>query len=204
MDTPEWRAAYNACLPKLSDYETELGHNLALQQGYAALKAGPDWAHFNTAQRKLIDDALRDFHLAGVDLPADKKARLRDMSQQLSKLTAKFGENVLDATQGWFKHVSDEAGVAGIPVIALEQAREAAANRKLEGYVFTLDYPSYAAVITYAEDRELRAGIRLRKASHTGRHARPPDFEPAGAGLHQDARTDRGGADEARPEEVLA
>ena len=157
LDTPELRAAYNACLPKLSDYETEVGHNTALQQGYAALKAGPDWAQFNVAQRKLVDDALRDFHLAGVDLPADKKARLRELLQQLSKLTAKFGENVLDATQGWYKHVADESGVQGIPVIALEQARAAAATRKLDGYVFTLDYPSYAAVITYAEDRDLRA-----------------------------------------------
>ncbi|HEX6551032.1 MAG TPA: M3 family metallopeptidase, partial [Gammaproteobacteria bacterium] len=156
MDSPELRAAYNACLPKLSDYETEVGHNAALQRGYAALKAGADWTQFNSAQRKLIDDALRDFHLAGVDLPADKKARFRELMQRLSSLAAKFEENILDATHGWFKHVTGDAGVEGIPVTALEQAREAATTRDLEGYVFTLDYPSYAAVVTYADDRGLR------------------------------------------------
>lgn len=156
MNSPEIRAAYNACLPKLSDYDTELGQNVALQKNYAALKSGADWAHFNTAQRKLVEDALRDFRLAGVDLPADKKARFRELMQQLSKLEAKFEENILDATQGWSRHITDAARLEGIPTTALEQARQAAASRKLEGHVFTLDYPSYAAVVTYADDRALR------------------------------------------------
>ncbi|HET7650226.1 MAG TPA: M3 family metallopeptidase [Gammaproteobacteria bacterium] len=156
MNSPDIRAAYNACLPKLSDYETELGHNVALQKGYLALKSGPDWANFNTAQRKLIEDELRDFHLAGVDLPADRKARFRDLMQQLSTLEARFEENLLDATQGWFKHLTDEPALSGIPVTALQQARQAAKSRGLDGWVFTLDYPSYSAVISYADDRTLR------------------------------------------------
>lgn len=156
MNSPALRAAYNACLPKLSDYDTELGHNTVLQQNYAALKSGSEWARFNVAQRKLIDDELRDFRLAGVDLPADQKARFRELMQQLSNLEARFEENLLDATQGWFKHVVDEATLGGIPVTALQQARQAAAARDLDGYVFTLDYPSYSAVITYADDRTLR------------------------------------------------
>ncbi|MGH8372969.1 MAG: M3 family metallopeptidase, partial [Gammaproteobacteria bacterium] len=156
MNSPALRAAYNACLPKLSDYDTELGQNIALQRGYAALKSGTAWDSFNIAQRKLIDDELRDFRLAGVDLPADKKARFRAVMQQLSTLEAKFEENLLDATQGWFKHVADDTALAGIPVTALQQARQAAGARDLDGHVFTLDYPSYSAVITYADDRSLR------------------------------------------------
>ncbi|HET7921226.1 MAG TPA: M3 family metallopeptidase [Gammaproteobacteria bacterium] len=156
MNNPEIRAAYNACLPKLSDYETELGQNSALQRGYAALKAGPDWAAFKSAQCKLVDDALRDFRLAGVDLPAEVKARFRALMQQLSTLEAKFEENLLDATQGWIKHVTEEAALNGIPAIALEQARHAAETRQLSGWVFTLDHPSYAAVITHADNRGLR------------------------------------------------
>jgi oligopeptidase A len=156
MNTPELRAAYNACLPKLSDYDTELGQNAALQRNYAGLKSGTDWDTFNTAQRKLIDDALRDFRLAGVDLPADKKARFRELMQQLAKLEASYEENILDATQGWSKHVTDEDDLQGIPVTALQQARQVAVARKLDGCIFTLDYPSYAAVITYADNRALR------------------------------------------------
>ncbi|MGH8370568.1 MAG: M3 family metallopeptidase, partial [Gammaproteobacteria bacterium] len=156
MNSLALRAAYNACLPKLSDYDTELGQNIALQQGYAALKAGPGWADLDVAQRKLIEDELRDFRLAGVDLPADQKARFRAVMQQLTTLEAKFEENLLDATQSWFRQVKDEVTLSGIPITALQQARQAAAARQLDGHVFTLDYPSYSAVITHADDRALR------------------------------------------------
>ncbi|MGH8398850.1 MAG: M3 family metallopeptidase [Gammaproteobacteria bacterium] len=156
MNSPEIRAAYNACLPKLSEYDTELGQNEALQRGYAALKAGSGWAAYSPAQHKLIEDALRDFRLAGVDLAPEKKQRFRDIMQQLSRIEAKFEENLLDATQAWFKHVVDEKTVRGIPENALARAHHEAQSRQLEGWVFTLDYPSYSAVITYADDRVLR------------------------------------------------
>jgi oligopeptidase A len=91
-----------------------------------------------------------------VDLPADKKVHFRELMQQLAKLEARFEENILDATQAWSKHIIDEELVEGIPVMALQQAQQVAAARKLDGYVFTLDYPSYAAVVTYADNRELR------------------------------------------------
>jgi len=156
MSTPELRAAYNACLPKLSDYSTELGQDERLQRGYRALKDGESWTGYSAAQRKLIDDALLDFRLTGVDLPADKKARFKEVSQELSKLDARFDENLLDATQGWVKHIRDEAHLAGIPENGLQLARQEAGSRKLTGWVFTLDYPSYSAVLTHADDRSLR------------------------------------------------
>lgn len=156
MNSPAIRAAYNACLPKLSDYDTELGQNAALQRRYAAVKHSPAWQQYSAAQRKLIDDALRDFRLAGVDLPDAEKTRFRDGMQRLSKLEAKFEENLLDATQGWTMQVTDAAQLAGIPATAVTRARHEAETRKLEGWIFTLDYPSYAAVTTYAEDRSLR------------------------------------------------
>lgn len=154
--SPELRAAYNACLPKLADYDTEFSQDERLQRGYRALKDGPEWAGFGSAQRKLVDDALLDFRLAGVDLPADKKARFRTVMQELSKLEAKFEDNVLDATQGWSKQVMDEARTAGIPADGLQRARREAEQRKLEGWVFTLDYPSYSAAVLHADDRKLR------------------------------------------------
>ncbi|HEY1772014.1 MAG TPA: M3 family metallopeptidase [Gammaproteobacteria bacterium] len=156
MSNPELRKVYNACLPKLSEYSTELGQNEHLQRGYRALKDGAAWKGYSPAQRKLIDDALLDFRLAGVDLPPEKKARFKQVSQELSKLDARFEENLLDATQGWVKHVDDASRLAGIPEDALTQARQDAEQRSLKDWVFTLDYPSYSAVITHADDRELR------------------------------------------------
>lgn len=156
MNSPELRAAYNACLPKLSEYHTELGQNEKLQRGYHALKSGSEWPSYSAAQRKLIEDALRDFRLTGVDLPPEKKQRFSALMQDLSKLEAKFEENLLDATQGWFKHLPGTQTPGGIPEAALERARHAAKSRQLDGYVFTLDHPSYSAVITHADDRALR------------------------------------------------
>jgi len=156
MSTPELRAAYNACLPKLSDYSTELGQDERLQRAYQALKDGKAWGSYSPAQRKLIDDALLDFRLAGVDLLDDKKARFKAVSQELSKLDARFEENLLDSTQGWVKHITDESRLTGIPENGLQSARQEAESRKLQGWVFTLDYPSYSAVVTHADHRSLR------------------------------------------------
>ncbi|HEV2110465.1 MAG TPA: oligopeptidase A, partial [Gammaproteobacteria bacterium] len=150
------RAAYNACLARLAEYDTELGQNEALQRGYLALKSGRDWKDYSLAQRKLVEDALRDFRLAGVDLPPEKKQRFRAVMQELTQLEAKFEDNVLDATQGRTLQVTDAARTAGIPAAALSRARSEAAERKLEGWVFTLDYPAYSAVVIHADDRALR------------------------------------------------
>jgi oligopeptidase A len=171
LNTPAIRSAYNACLPKLSDYGTELGQNAALHRRYVALKQGADWQQYSAAQRKLIDDALRDFRLAGVDLPVDKKARFRAIMQELSGLEAKFEENLLDATQGWYQQVTDSAQLAGIPETALQRAFQEAADRGLDGWVFTLDYPSYSAVLNHADNRGLRAELyraHVTRASDQG------------------------------------
>jgi oligopeptidase A len=156
MNSPEMRAAYNACLPKLADYDTELGQSEALYRGYCALRDSAAWAGYTPAQKKLVVDALRDFRLSGVSLATDEKARFREVMQALAQREAKFEENLLDATQGWSKHVADAGGVAGIPPQALGLARQEAEKRGLQGHVFTLDYPSYSAVVTHAEDRGLR------------------------------------------------
>ena len=106
MNSDALRAAYNACLPKLSDYGTEVGQNADLFRGYQAVR-GPGTS--TRAQRKLLDNALRDFHLSGIDLPPDQQARYKDISQELSQLTSKYAENLLDATNAWSKHIDDEA-----------------------------------------------------------------------------------------------
>ena len=106
------RVAYNACLPKLSEYGTELGQNLQLCNAYKQIAAREA---LDPPQRKLMENALRDFHLSGVDLPEAKKQRFREISQALTQLTTQFEENLLDATHAWSRLITDEADLAGLP-----------------------------------------------------------------------------------------
>ncbi len=171
LNSDALRAAYNACLPKLSDYGTEVGQNEHLFQLYQTVATQPG---LNAAQRKLLDNALRDFHLSGVDLPAEQKARYKAISQELSQLASTFSENVLDATNAWSKLVSDPAQLSGLPESALGLARQNAAQQGQDGWRFTLDMPSYLPVMTYADDRALRFDLYQAfntRASDQGPHA---------------------------------
>ena len=148
------RAAYNACLPKLSDYGTEMGQNEKLYAAYKAVAEND--AGLDDGQRKVLDNALRDFHLSGVDLPADKKQRFKAISLELSSLTSKYSENVLDATNAWHKRFDSVDALAGLPESALDLARQTAEQQGEPGWMLTLDYPSFYPVMTYADDAELR------------------------------------------------
>jgi len=171
MNSDALRAAYNACLPKLSAYATEVGQNADLFRGYQAVAAQE---HLGRAERKLLANALRDFHLSGVDLPPDKQARYKAISQELSALTSKYAENVLDATNAWSKRIDDAAALAGLPETALALARQNAEQRGEPGWLLTLDFPSYQPVMTYADDRALRREVYEAygtRASDQGPHA---------------------------------
>ncbi len=150
------REAYNACLPLLSEYATEVGQNDALYQAYRSLAESPEFAQLDQAQRKIIDNALRDFRLSGVDLSPDKKQRFKAIAQELSRLGSAFQDNVLDATHGWTRHLTDECQLAGLPESARAMAAQAASAKGLQGWLFSLEFPSYIAIMTYADDRDLR------------------------------------------------
>jgi oligopeptidase A len=165
------RAAYNACLPKLSDYATEMGHNEKLFAAYKSVAAQP--GQLDEAQRKVLDNALRDFHLSGVDLEPAAKARFKQISQELSQLTSRFSDNVLDATNAWSKCLADTQGLAGMPQSALDLARQTAEQRGEKGWMLTLDFPSYFPVMTYADDRALRR--ELYEAYQTRASDQGPD-----------------------------
>ncbi len=155
-NSDELREAYNACLPKLSAYSTEVGQNKSLQQAYQAIKDSPDFSGLSTAQQKTINNALRDFHLAGVDLSDDKKQRYGEIKSRLSDLSSKYGENVLDATNKWQKLITDKNHLAGVPESALAGFEQAAKANDQEGYLLTLDFPCYLPVMTYCDDEALR------------------------------------------------
>ncbi len=172
MDSEPLRAAYNACLPKLSDYATEMGQNEALFRAYEQVAEKAD--QLQPPQRKLLEHALRDFRLSGVDLPPEKKERFRQLSAELSELTARFEENLLDATNAWEKQVTDESELAGLPQSARDLARQMAEQKGLEGWLFNLEFPSYYPVVTYADNRELRRELYeayATRASDQGPHA---------------------------------
>ena len=172
LNSDKLRQAYNACLPKLSDYGTEMGQNAALQAAYQSVYDND--SSLDPAQRKLLENALRDFHLSGVDLPDDQKQRFKEISQQLSSLTSKYSENVLDATNAWSKLLPDPKLLAGLPESALDLARQTAEQRGEQGWMLTLDFPSYLPLMTYADDRELRHEVYeafSTRASDQGPHA---------------------------------
>ncbi|HWD29949.1 oligopeptidase A [Pseudomonas caricapapayae] len=158
-NSAELREAYEACLPALSAYATELGQNRELFQAYEALIASPEAAGFDVAQKTILEHALRDFRLSGIDLPADQQQRYAHVQSKLSELGSRFSNQLLDATQAWTKHVSDEAALAGLTDSAKAQMAAAAQAKGLDGWLISLEFPSYYAVMTYAEDRALREEI---------------------------------------------
>lgn len=174
VNSDELRQAYNACLPKLSEFGTELGQNEDLYRAYKALADSDEYQSLDTAQKKVIDNAVRDFRLSGVELEAADREQYKKITQKLTELSAKFEENLLDATHAWKKHITDESMLSGLPPSTIAMAEQFAKRDGLDGWVFTLDFPSYMPVMSYADNRELREEMYTAfatKASDQGPNA---------------------------------
>ena len=154
--TAGWRKAYGACLPKITVYSLELAQNERLLQAYERLAKTPAYEHFSSARKKVVADVRRDFRLAGIGLPDREKARFTEIELRLSELQSKFEENLLDSVQAYGKHVTDESSLSGMTEQGKSLAREKARAKGLDGFLLTLDFPSYDAVVSYADDRGLR------------------------------------------------
>ncbi len=152
MDSDALRECYNSCLPLLSAYEAAVGHNKKL---YEAIKS-VDSKNLNSVQNKILIDSIRDFELSGVALSAADKKRFEAIQARLSELSNQFEHHILDATQAFTIHLTDDTRLKGLPEHALDTAKELAEEKGLPGYVLTLEYPSFQAVMTYSEDRALR------------------------------------------------
>lgn len=174
VNTPELRAAHDACLPLLSDYATWVGQHEGLFGAYNALKNSHEFSTLATEQQTAVDNALRDFSLSGIALAPQQQQRFAQISSRLSELASLFGNNLLDATMGWYKQVLLEEQLRGLPEYAIQQAAQTAAEKGVEGWVFTLDIPSYLAVMMYADDADLRQemyGAYVTRASDQGPNA---------------------------------
>jgi oligopeptidase A len=173
LDSPALREAYNASLPKVTQFWTELGQNQHLFEKYRALKASAAFAQFPAARKKLVENALRDFRLGGAELPAEVKPRYAAIQEELASLSAKFSENVLDATNAYSIVVDDEKRLAGIPADDRQAAREAAEKDGKKGWKFNLQMPSYFPVMQYAEDRALRETLYRASATRASEFGKP-------------------------------
>ncbi|OED39118.1 oligopeptidase A [Chromatiales bacterium (ex Bugula neritina AB1)] len=176
MNSDELREVYNACLPKLSAWHTDLGQNKKLYKNFQLIAGSETFDDLSTSRRKSIDNNLRDFRLGGVALEGADKKRFKEIALELSNLGTRFQENILDATKSWQKEIIDAQALAGFPRSALDSARQSAEIRDLEGYLLTLDFPSFHAVMTFADDRDLRKEMYLAymtRASDNGPTVNP-------------------------------
>ncbi|GAA0208899.1 oligopeptidase A [Kangiella japonica] len=158
-NSDEVRDAYNACLPLLSDYGTEMGQHKGLYNAVKALDAKAETLGLDKVQRKILKDDLRDFKLSGVALSPEKQKRYGEIQKRLSELTSKFEQNLLDATMAWHKDFESAEALDGLPESAIAAARQAAEASDIEGYRISLDFPSYLPVMMHANDRELRKEV---------------------------------------------
>ena len=155
-DTPELRAAYGAMLPQVTAFFSSLGQNLALYQKFKELSKSTEFAKLNRAQKKVIENSLRDFRLGGAELSDADKPRFSAIQDEQAILGKAFSDHVLDATDSFVHLVTNKVDLAGLPEDAIAAAADTAQQKSLEGWAFTLHFPSYYPVMQYSENRELR------------------------------------------------
>jgi oligopeptidase A len=179
-NSKDMREAYNECVPLLTAYSSELGQNAALQAGYAYVLQH-EGSTLDPPQRKVVENALRDFRLAGVDLGSGEKIRYREVAQRLAQLATKFSENVLDAGRAYTRSVTDGKELAGLPANAVDRAAADALEANQAGWLFKLDQPTYMTVMASADSPQLRRDIYeawITRASELGPNAGRFDNNP--------------------------
>jgi len=176
VNTNELREAYNAALPKLSDYSTEMGQNADFFQAMQSIQSAENNPPLDSAQQKSLDDAIKSFTRSGINLPKHKQQQFKEISQKLSQLSSKFSDNVLDATNEWTLLITDKNDLQGLSENALAAAAQSASQRDLEGWLLTLEFPSFHAVMTYADDAELRKKVYRAYTTRASGEADNSDF----------------------------
>ena len=176
LGSAEWREAYKQALPLLTEYGTEISQNVDLQRAYAQVSKNLP-ADASEASRSAVDHALRDFHLAGVDLESAAKDRFKAIMQQLAEVQADFEHNVLDATDAWTLPITDADNLIGLPEGLLARAADDAKKASLDGWLLSLDYPTYDAVLKHAESRDLREAMYRGWVTRGSDQGRDPKWD---------------------------
>jgi oligopeptidase A len=176
-----FREAYRNCLPLISDYETDISQDERIYRMFQAVHDDPRFESLSVAQRKIVENTLRDFRLSGVSLPDDKKVRFKAIQAELSTLNNRFEQHLLDATDAWSLHLEDPSTLEGLPDTLLELGRQEATSRNLDGWIFTLKAPSYVPFMMFCQNRDLRRQMYeafVTRASDQGPHAGRWDNTP--------------------------
>ena len=173
VNSPELREVYNANLPKITEFYAALSQNLKLYDKFKVLKASAEFAQLSAAQKKIVDNELRDFRLGGAELAEEQKERFKAIQEELASAAAKFEENLLDTTNDYAKYVERAEEVAGLPADVLQAAQEAATADGKPGWKFTLHGPSYMPVMQYADHRPLREEIYRAYTTRASEFGKP-------------------------------
>jgi len=176
LGSKDWREAYKQALPLLTEYGTELSQNVELQRAYAEVSRNLP-ADASEASRSAVDHALRDFHLAGVDLETAAKDRFKAIMQELAETQANFEHNVQDASDAWTLHITDADNLLGLPEAALARAADDAGKASLEGWLLSLDYPTYDVVLKHADSRDLREAMYRGWVTRGSDQGRDPKWD---------------------------
>lgn len=178
MNSDELRKVYNQCLPRISAFSSELKQNSHLYRKTLSLREGKEYASLSAAQKKIIDNMIRDFELGGVSLAPEQQQRFKEITLSLSKLTTRFSENVLDVTNSWEYLITNEARLAGLPDHAIAAAKKRSTDKGKQGWLLNLEFPVYHAVMTFADDTDLRKTFYTAystRASDQGPHDKEKD-----------------------------
>lgn len=174
-DNPNLRKVYDTVLPLVTEYFINLGHNSNVYEAIVSVQKSTEYEKLNLEQKKVVENYLHDYQLSGISLEKEKKEQFKILQQKLSQVKNRFSHNVLDATDSWFLLITDETRLSGLPTHTIQQAKKAAEKNQELGWRITLDYPCYHAVMSFAEDRE------LRKEVYTGYHTLASDQSSFGS-----------------------
>ncbi|PLA75318.1 oligopeptidase A [Hydrogenovibrio sp. SC-1] len=177
-NSDEWHQVYTDCLQQITDFHSQMGQNKGLFAKFSQLHQSDAFTHYSLAQKKVIENALRDFRLSGIDLDEAQQQTYKDITQQLSQLSSQFGNNVLKSSQAWSKYIEDRALLSGLPDSAMGLLAQLAEQKSYQqGWLVTLDFPSYLAVMTYAENRELREEVYRAFATRASEMAQDTQYD---------------------------
>ncbi len=176
-DTPELRTAYNENLPKITEFWTSLSQNLALFEKYKTIRNAPSFDLLNPARQRVIENALRDFHLGGAELPNEKKKQFAEIQEKIALLSTRFSENILDATNHFELLIQDVSELTGLPDDLIQRAHASAQAENKTGYKFTLHFPSFFPVMQYADNRILREKMYRANATKASELGADPEWD---------------------------
>jgi oligopeptidase A len=177
VSTPSLREVYHENLPKVIAFYTDLAQDERLYSRFQALSLSPSFPALEPARRRHVENELRDFRLGGAGLPPARKAKLKAVEEELADLSARFDDNVLDATNEYALYVDDETRLSGVPADVLAAARAAASEDGRAGWKLTLRMPCYRPVMSYAKDRTLRSTLHRAYATRASELGAKPEWD---------------------------